>query len=112
MARGGYYHGDEYIPYGSSSKHKYAKKTVYNSGTYNKSRNNHNSSYSNFCERNQLMENQVDLEKKFDYLINNHLDDLCRIFSIAKVSKTYVKNYLKSNYSIHEVINKFERYEW
>lgn len=41
MTRGGYYHGDKYI--GPSSKHKYAKKTVYNSGTYNKSRSNHKS---------------------------------------------------------------------
>lgn len=45
MARGGYYHGDEYIPYGSSSKHKYAKKTVHNSGTYNKSKSNNKSTY-------------------------------------------------------------------
>ena len=49
MARKGYYHGDEFIEYkrgnlagqyGPSSK-KYAKKTVYNSGTYNRSKKSH-----------------------------------------------------------------------
>lgn len=48
MARGGYFHGDEYIPYkagnlaDSSSSRRYAKKTIHNSGTYNKSRNIYN----------------------------------------------------------------------
>ena len=52
MARGGYFHGDEYIEYKdgnlapSRSSPSYAKKTVYNSGTYNKSKNYHKSSYS------------------------------------------------------------------
>lgn len=54
MARKGYYHGDEFIEYkrgnlagqyGTSSKNRYAEKTVYNSGTYYKSWNNHKSSH-------------------------------------------------------------------
>ena len=56
MVRGGYFHGDEYMPYKdgnltrSSSSRSYSKKTVHNSGTYNKSRNN-KSSYSNTYEQ-------------------------------------------------------------
>lgn len=60
----------------------------------------------------RLAEERLILEKKFDYLLDNNLDDLCRIFSIGKMGKTYVKNYLKSNYSINEVIEKFERYKY
>lgn len=54
MTRKGYYHGDKFITYkrgnlagkyGPSSKNNYAKKTVYNSGNYNKSKNNHKSDY-------------------------------------------------------------------
>ena len=48
MARGGYYHGDEYIEYkdgnlagvyGSSSNRNAKRRSVYNSGNYNKSNN-------------------------------------------------------------------------
>ena len=47
---------------------------------------------------------------KFNQIINENLDELCRIYSIPKLGKTYVTNWLINNYEVEDIIAELDKY--
>lgn len=60
-------------------------------------------------EQNKLQYICQSKENFQNYIIDN-MDELCRIYSIPKISKSYVVNYIMDNYSEHQVIEDVIKY--
>lgn len=60
----------------------------------------------------KLEEQNFQKEKqRFPNFIMDNIDDICRIYSIPKVSKTYVVNYICTNYSEQDVRQRLRAYK-
>lgn len=50
-------------------------------------------------------------EIAFEELISDNIDDLCRIYSIPKLGKTYVINKIMNDYTYEDVVSKLKEYK-
>lgn len=62
-------------------------------------------------EKEKLYRKILSSRSDFQNFIIDNMDDLCRIYSVSKVSKTYVVNYISENYSPVEVWETLEKYK-
>ena len=62
-------------------------------------------------EKENLFKSIQESNEAFKSFLGDHVEELCRIYSVSKVSKTYVVNHVFDNYSPLEVWEALEKYK-